>query len=67
MIAIHTISPFQGLGFVALPSHSEGRYYLADICRPFRAMYCSPERASSANEGHSPSDKNKNKKSPERA
>ena len=57
MIAILRISPFQGLGFVALPSHSEGRYRLADILRPFRAMCCSPEGASSANDGHSPSDK----------
>ena len=118
MITTLTISPFQGLCFVALPLCSEGRYCegrycegryregryregryregryregryregryregalprgalprggvtargryrLADVCRPFRAMYCSPDGASSANDGHSPSDMIKHKK-----
>ena len=77
MIKTLTISPFQGLCFVDLPlcsegrycegrycegRYREGRYRLADVCRPFRAMQVSPEGASSANDGRSPSNMIKHKK-----
>jgi hypothetical protein len=74
MIMIYSISPFQGLGFVASPLHPAIRD--VSVYRPFRALHCSPERAEynseavtplDTNDGRSPSGKNKNKKSPERA
>lgn len=74
MIVTHQLSSFQGLGFVASPLHPAIRD--VSVYLPFRALHCSPERAEynseavtplDTNDGRSPSEKNKNKKSPERA
>ncbi len=51
MITQKYISPFQGLGVSWRCHYSEGRYRLANICRPFRAMTHSPDGAIYANEG----------------
>ena len=65
MIVILSMMPFQGLGFVALPLHRAMPY--VNVLCPFRVAIQSPEGASSANDGCSPSKKLKAKTSPERA
>ena len=71
-MTIHTpyepnhISPFQGLVSWRC-QYSEGRYRLAGISCPYRAIMRSPEGARYANDGHRPSGKASSITSPEGA